>query len=120
MNPLVFLMFPAFFACASPLISQPHDSSEPIRLYVAPIGNDRWTGRSARINDTKTDGPLATMEGARNVIRGLKARLGEVPPVRVLFASGSYRLTKPVHFGPEDSGSSQSPVSYEAAPGARP
>ncbi|HZP85057.1 MAG TPA: right-handed parallel beta-helix repeat-containing protein [Chthonomonadaceae bacterium] len=86
-------------------------------LYVSPEGNDAWTGALPRPNAAHTDGPLASLAGARDAVRRRKAR-GE--PVRVLFATGTYRLTEPVVFGPEDSGTAQAPISYEAAPGAKP
>src|SRR5579871_246738 len=89
-------------------------------LYVAPNGNDAWSGAKPAANGAKTDGPLATLEGARNTIRVWKTRLGEPRPIRVLFASGTYPLTKPIVFDPGDGGTEQFPISYEAAPGARP
>ena len=41
-------------------------------------------------------------------------------PVRVSFAAGTYALTAPVEFVAEDSGTEAAPVTYEAAPGAKP
>ena len=93
---------------------------EPLRaltLYVSPNGNDTWSGRLATANEGRTDGPLATIEGARDAIR--KARpLRE--SVKVLFAGGIYRMTEPVLMEPEDSGSAGCLISYEAMPGAKP
>ena len=45
-------------------------------LYVAPGGNDQNTGRVAAIGGS--DGPLATLQGARDAIRKLKAA-GQLP-----------------------------------------
>ena len=42
-------------------------------LYVAPDGNDAWSGRLARPNAGRTDGPLASLQGARDAIRSQKA-----------------------------------------------
>ncbi len=42
-------------------------------LYVAPDGNDAWSGRLARPNADRTDGPLASLQGARDAIRHQKA-----------------------------------------------
>ncbi len=85
-------------------------------LHVSPLGNDRWSGRFAQPNAAKTDGPLASLEGARLAVRQLPRPLAE--PVRVRFASGTYRIEQAVAFDARDSGESGKVVSYEAAPGA--
>ncbi len=84
-------------------------------LFVAPDGNDDWSGRLRRPNPAATDGPLASLQGARKAVRCLKP-LKE--PVRVLIAAGTYRLTEPVTFTPDDSGTKATPISYEAASSA--
>src|SRR5689334_8543500 len=38
-------------------------------LYVAPDGDDRWSGRLAAPNAARTDGPFATLERARDALR---------------------------------------------------
>lgn len=91
-----------------------------MNLYVAPEGNDQWSGRLARPNADRTDGPLASLQGARDAVRRLKAEGPLQEPVRVLVAGGTYALTEPLVFSPEDSGTAECPISYEAAPGARP
>jgi hypothetical protein len=40
--------------------------------------------------------------------------------VKVVFADGTYRLTAPVVFTPQDTGTPECPIVYEAAPGAKP
>ncbi len=89
-------------------------------FYVAPDGNDAWSGRIERPNADKTDGPLASLEGARDAVRRLKAQGPLTEPVHVLVADGMYTLTKPIVFGPQDSGTRSCPVTYQAAPGSRP
>ena len=89
-------------------------------LYVAPNGNDSWSGAQARPNAGKTDGPLASLKGARDAVRRLKAAGPLAAPVRVLVADGVYPLMDPVVFGPEDGGTAAWPIRYEAAPGAHP
>jgi len=89
-------------------------------FYVAPDGNDAWSGRLARPNAQKTDGPLASLAGARDAVRKLKRQGPLAEAVRVVVAEGTYVLTEPVVFTPEDSGTAQAPIVYEAAPGARP
>ena len=89
-------------------------------FHVAPGGNDAWSGRLQRPNAEGTDGPLASLGGARDAVRRLKSQgpLGEA--VRVVVADGTYALREPLVLGPEDSGTAETPVVYEAASGARP
>jgi len=89
-------------------------------LYVSPDGNDNWSGYIERPNTQRTDGPLKSLEGARDAVRRLKANGQLAEPVRVIIADGTYRVRKPVVFTPEDSGTAACPVVYEAAPGASP
>ena len=41
-------------------------------FYVAPGGKDTWSGRLAAAKPDGSDGPLATLAGARDAIRRLK------------------------------------------------
>ncbi|MBI3922301.1 MAG: right-handed parallel beta-helix repeat-containing protein, partial [Armatimonadetes bacterium] len=88
-------------------------------LYVATNGNDAWSGRMAKPNGSRTAGPLATLTGAREAIRKLKAT-GLSEPVQVMISGGPYRLTSPLVLQPQDSGTAECPVTYCAAPGSRP
>jgi len=105
---------------------------QALNIYVAPDGNDTWSGRLARPNAERTEGPLATLSGARDAgplatlsgardaIRRLKAQGPLEQAVRVSIADGRYALTEALVLAPEDSGTEQAPITYEAAPGARP
>jgi len=83
-------------------------------LYVSPSGNDTWSGRSATA--AGTDGPLATLNGARLAAR----KYAGTGAVNIIFAGGRYELTAPVVFEKEDSGAKNAPVVYMAAPGTKP
>ena len=89
-------------------------------LFLAPDGDDRWSGQLARPNAARTDGPLASLEAARAALRRLKANAPPAEPRRVVVAAGNYLLTKPFTLEPEDSGTAAAPVIFSAAPGARP
>jgi hypothetical protein len=89
-------------------------------LYVSVDGKDQWTGRLPMANAARTDGPLASLEGARDAVRRLKGGQGLPGPVRVEIAAGTYRIERPVLFAPQDSGTAAAPIVYAAAPGARP
>ena len=49
-------------------------ATETTQLHVALNGNDAWSGRPAEPNADQTDGPLATISGARDAIRKLRRR----------------------------------------------
>src|SRR2546425_1594071 len=89
-------------------------------LHVSPAGNAAWSGQLTKPNAGKTDGPLASLAGARDAIHKLKTQGALTKPIRVLVADGLYSLTEPLVFTPEDSGTDAAPVTYEAARGARP
>jgi parallel beta helix pectate lyase-like protein len=89
-------------------------SALALTLHVAPDGNDAWSGKLDAPNVDKTDGPLASLAGARNAARNARDA-GERGELRVVIANGTYAFTQPVVFEPQDSG-----VSYEAAAGAKP
>jgi hypothetical protein len=91
-----------------------------LTLHVAPDGNDQWSGTMARPNAARTDGPLASLAGARDAVRRIKAETPLTEPLRVVIAGGKYFLSEPVVFTPEDSGTEAAPIVYEAAPGGRP
>ena len=89
-------------------------------LYVAIEGNDAWSGNLQQPNAEKTDGPLATLAGARNAVRRLKGQGPLKESVQVTVAAGTYSLVEPLVFEPQDSGTAEAPIVYRAADGARP
>lgn len=48
----------------------------PVERYVAVEGNDSWSGRFPAPNAAGTDGPWATLAGARDQLRRLRAEAG--------------------------------------------
>lgn len=87
-------------------------------LYVATNGNDVWSGRLAVANADKSDGPLATVQAARDKLRAGRKAGGPVLARVVQVQGGTYELAQAVDFSAEDSGSAAAPVVYRAAPGA--
>jgi len=78
---------------------------------------------SAGAETTITVGPDGDFPGiveARDAVRNLKGASGPAEPVRVVIADGTYRITAPIVFTPEDSAKADAPIIYEAAEGARP
>jgi hypothetical protein len=95
-------------------------------LYVSPSGNDAWSGHFPEPNNERTDGPLATLTGARNRIRHLSqppayhertwSPQGIEGPITVQLRGGIHRLREPLTFGPDDCAL----VHYTAYPGETP
>lgn len=86
-------------------------AAEPLEVHVATTGDDAAIGSRAR--------PVASLLGARDAVRRLRAA-GKSGPVRVVVADGTYRFSAPLVLTPEDGGSAEAPVRYEAAAGAQP
>jgi len=90
-------------------------------FYIAPQGNDSWSGTLAEPNAAKTDGPFATIHRAQAAVRALKAKAPDRDrAIIVLVRGGTYFLDRTIAFGPEDSGTEKAPVTYEAYGGERP
>jgi len=96
--------------------SDAEEAAKPVRtaFYVAPDGNDQWSGTRDASNAGGTDGPFASLARARNAVRQLKAEHGEALSVRIFIRGGTYWLTEPIVFEPQDSGTARRPVLYEA------
>ena len=74
-------------------------------IVVSPDGNDAARGTAQE--------PVATPFQAQRLAR---QSLAQGHAVTVIFKAGTYRLDRPLVFTPEDSGTDQSPVVWQAAP----
>jgi len=97
----------ALSLCASAAFA---DATYSLTLYVAPNGNDAWSGKLPAPNADATDGPLATLVAARNAVRAAKATVNG--PIEVQLREGVYRLAEPVTFTTEDSGTELGRITY--------
>jgi hypothetical protein len=88
-------------------------------FYVAPEGNDQWSGTVEQVNATSTNGPFASLLGAKAAVRRFKLTSPK-EAITIQVADGIYTLKRPVVFTAEDSGSKDFPIRYVAAPNARP
>ena len=93
--------------------------SEPADFYVAENGRDDWSGRLAAPNETRTDGPFATIERARDAVGKLKKAAMEKDLV-VLIRGGIHRLTETLVFSLEDSAAKGGTITYAAYPNEQP
>ena len=94
--------------------------AQDAQYFVAPQGKDQWSGTKAAPSLDKTDGPFATLARAQKAVRQLKAQAKPGVPITVLVRGGRYELQEPIRFGPEDSGTEQTPIVYAAYPGEAP
>jgi len=85
-----------------------------VEFFVSPRGNDSWSGRE--LEPAGTNGPFATLERARDVVRALRRTQGAQVPARVTIRGGTYYLDRPVEFASEDSGAQSAPMIYAAVP----
>lgn len=89
-----------------------------IKLYVSPNGNDTWSGLSKHPAADSTDGPLATVIGARNRLRQLRGEDNVSAVVEI--ADGFYSMSEPLVLTRQDGATGETSVAYVAAPDARP
>lgn len=89
------------------LVLPPRTLAAPVVLHVAPGGDDAGPGTVAR--------PLGSLAGARDAIRAMKRAGALAGPVEVVFRPGTYAITGPVEFTPEDSGTESAPITYRGA-----
>lgn len=122
----VVLVIAALFACwataATPraaAATEPAANSTTV-LYVSTGGNDEWSGRRPARAANSTDGPFATLTGARDAIRALKRQRALEGAIVVMVLEGTYELHEPLLITAEDSGTDDRPVTYTAFPGHRP
>jgi hypothetical protein len=80
-------------------------------IYVSPHGYDAYSG-------TRSGLAVRTVQRAQQIVRSLDRDMHQ--NITVELASGTYRLTQPLDFGAQDSGSNGYSVVWTAAPGARP
>jgi hypothetical protein len=98
-----------WFSIVSSAIAAP----APVTLYVSPVGSDRWSGRLAQANQEGSDGPLATLERARDAARKITKRAGVIIVIR----GGIYSRSEPLSLTRKDSGTPEHPVVWKAAGG---
>lgn len=89
-------------------------------FFVSPEGCDDWSGTQPDPNADRTDGPFATLAGARDAIRQLKIAEGLRQPIHVHIQRGTYGISEPLVFEPQDSGTQQCPITYVGDASQRP
>jgi hypothetical protein len=93
--------------------------AESAQVFVSTAGNDDWSGRLAEPNTDMTDGPLATLTRARDVVRELRREDGLPAGASIVVGEGTYVLALPLELTGEDTGTEQAPVVFHAEAGKR-
>jgi Right handed beta helix region len=75
-------------------------------FFVSPRGHDRNPGTESH--------PFATLARAQRAVRDVRRKA----PIHVWLEQGTYYLEAPLRFDQQDSGTSEAPVIWAAAPGA--
>lgn len=88
------------------------DKSGAVVFYVSTQGNDAWSGKLSEPNADRSDGPFATVAGARDAIRKLKSSRPLSGAVNVYLRGGTYNLDEPLVFTTADSGTDNFPITY--------
>jgi len=111
-TPRFCLLALALFASSAPAPAQGESSRA---LYVAPAGNDNWSGRLPDANPAHTDGPFATLARARDEIRRLRKTTDtSALPTHIYLRGGLHFIDAPLTLLPEDSGTAAAPLVIEA------
>lgn len=83
-----------------------------VYFYVSSKGDDKNIGT--------IENPLESLTGARNAIRKYKKNHQVKEPIVVIIEEGFYKMKEPLLLQPEDGGTTDYPVVYKAAKGAKP
>lgn len=98
------LLFLCFFATT--LIAQ------ELNFYVSATGNDASGG-------TSPSAAFATLERAKQAVRQAKENNRNITSVNVYIKGGDYQLAQPLVFKPEDSGTENMQITWQAMPGEK-
>ncbi len=81
------------------------DSEAVYKLYISTLGNDNWSGRFSTPSSDGSDGPFATLTGARDAIRKLKETGKPLQKtILVEVGEGIYELPGTFELNEQDSG----------------
>ncbi|NWJ51444.1 MAG: right-handed parallel beta-helix repeat-containing protein [Bacteroidetes bacterium] len=87
-------------------------------FYVAPKGNDKWSGKLSEPNADFTDGPFATINRAKQAVKYFKKDIYR--NIFVMIRGGDYCLTEPEVFTADDGHYDSYKVVYMAYPDEEP
>jgi hypothetical protein len=89
-------------------------SAQAHEFFVSHSGNNTWSGTVAAPNTKKTDGPFATLAGARDALRLMKGKGLLSGGATVTVREGTYTLDDTFVLTAEDSGTASGPIIWRA------
>ncbi len=94
-------IFSCFFVVLSSLIFS--TTAADLHIYVAPNGNDSWSGQDATPAVNAPDGPLATLDAALAKSRAWRKANDQAATVTIDLRGGVYELAAPIELSALDS-----------------
>jgi hypothetical protein len=104
--------FLLIFLCVHTLAIAAPPAHANADFFIAPNGNDAWSGKVASPNATKSDGPFASIARAQEAVRDL-LKAGPAKPIVIALRQGTYYLPGILRFTAADSGTAQVPVTWQ-------
>jgi hypothetical protein len=118
-KPIILVVLLALCLPAAHAADPVKQTADGATFYISAAGNDAWSGTRPEANAGRSDGPVATLDRARQLVRARIAK-GLTAPIAVQIRGGEYELDKTVVFRPEDGGTENFPVTYRAFQGEKP
>jgi len=87
---------------------------EMIRFFVSLQGNDTWSGRLERPSSQGGDGPVRSLEAARDAVRSLSQEQRHKQPIEICILPGTYVRKQPLILEAQDSGTEKAPIVYRS------
>ena len=91
-----------------------------LTVYVSTSGNDGWSGAFSTANRAHSDGPVAGVHRALEIVRNGRKVAKSTPSAHIVLRGGTYELGQSIMLAPEDSGTAESPFVIAAYPGEEP
>ncbi len=106
------------YGCQSPHTEKTVLKPAGLTVYASPSGNDNWSGNLATANKDQTDGPVAGVGRALEIVRDWrKAQPETALPAHIILRGGTYEITNSIVIEPEDSGTPGTPLVITGYPG---
>jgi hypothetical protein len=87
--------------------------AEPYTVYVAPNGDDSWSGGLPAPNASASDGPVASLTQAAALVGTQRAYEGLEEGATIYVRRGTYYLDETIALGESDSGSPGRPIVWQ-------
>lgn len=89
-------------------------------IYVSPSGNDAWSGTIPNADKAQSDGPVASIHRALEIVRSRGSTAKFKSTTRIVLRGGVYGLKKTIVLFPDDCGTAEAPLIITAYPGEKP